>query len=81
MADPLNDLAIVPVTSSDANYFLRKVTGLKIDKTYSFKFQWVFEDGSVSDWSPGYQTYTPAESVPSSPTASAAPAMKACSEL
>ena len=54
MADPLNDLAIVPVTSSDANYFLRKVNGLKIDKTYSFKFQWVLEDGAVSDWSPGF---------------------------
>ena len=35
MADALGDLAIVPVTSSDTNYFLRKVTGLKIDKTYS----------------------------------------------
>lgn len=70
MADALKDLAIVPVTSTDTNYFIRKVTGLKIDQNYSFKFQWVFEDGSVSDWSPGYQTYTPAESVPSSPTAS-----------
>jgi hypothetical protein len=70
MADALKDLAIVPVTSTDTNYFIRKVTGLKIDQSYSFKFQWVFEDGSVSDWSPGYQTYTPAESVPSSPTAS-----------
>jgi hypothetical protein len=69
MADALGDLAIVPITSSDTNYFLRKVTGLKIDKNYSFKFQWVYEDGSLSDWSPGYQTYTPAESVPSSPTA------------
>jgi hypothetical protein len=69
MADALSDLAIVPITSSDTNYFLRKVTGLKIDKNYSFKFQWVYEDGSLSDWSPGYQTYTPAESVPSSPTA------------
>jgi hypothetical protein len=69
MADVLGDLAIVPVTSSDSNYFLRKVTGLKIDKSYSFKFQWVYEDGSLSDWSAGYQTFTPAESVPGSPTA------------
>lgn len=67
MSDGLKDLAIVPITSSDTNYFLRKVTGIKIDKTYSFKFQWVFEDGLVSDWSPGYQVLTPTESVPSAP--------------
>jgi hypothetical protein len=68
MADPLNDLAIVPVTSSDTNYFLRKVTGLKIDKTYSFKFQWVLEDGTLSGWSPGYQIVTPTENIPSAPS-------------
>jgi len=68
MADGLNDLAIVPITSSDNNYFLRKVTGLKIDKTYSFKFQWVFEDDTKSDWSPGYQIATPTENVPSAPS-------------
>jgi len=65
MADGLNDLAIVPVSSSDTNYFLRKVTGLKIDQNYSFKFQWVFEDDTKSDWSPGYQINTPTEGVPS----------------
>jgi hypothetical protein len=69
MADPLNDLAIVPITSSDTNYFLRKVTGLKIDKTYSFKFQWVLDDGTLSDWSPGYQIVTPTENVPAAVTA------------
>jgi hypothetical protein len=69
MADALGDLAIVPVTSSDTNYFLRKVTGLKIDKIYSFKFQWVLEDGTVSDWSPGYQIVTPTESIPTAPSA------------
>jgi len=70
MSDALKDLAIVPVTSSDTNYFLRKVTGLKIDRNYSFKFQWVFEDGTLSDWSPGYQINTPTESIPTSPNAS-----------
>lgn len=69
MSDALKDLAIVPVTSSDTNYFLRKVTGLKIDKTYSFKFQWVLEDDTLSDWSPGYQIVTPTENVPSAPSA------------
>ena len=68
MADELKDLAIVPVTSSDTNYFLRKVTGLKIDKTYSFKFQWVLEDDTKSDWSPGYQISTPTEEVPIAPS-------------
>ena len=69
MGDSLNDLAIVPVTSTDSNYFLRKVTGLKSDKTYSFKFQWVLEDGSLSDWSPGYQIVTPTEDVPAAVSA------------
>ena len=69
MSDALKDLAIVPVTSSDTNYFLRKVTGLKIDRNYSFKFQWVLEDGTLSDWSPGYQINTPTEGVPSAVTA------------
>ena len=70
MADELKDLAITPITSSDTNYFLRKVTGLKIDRNYSFKFQWVLEDGTLSDWSPGYQINTPTENVPVAPTAS-----------
>jgi len=69
MADELKDLAITPITSSDTNYFLRKVTGLKIDRNYSFKFQWVLEDGTLSDWSPGYQINTPTEKVPSAVTA------------
>jgi hypothetical protein len=69
MSDALKDLAIVPVTSSDTNYFLRKVTGLKIDKIYSFKFQWVLEDGTLSEWSPGYQIATPTETVPLAPSA------------
>jgi hypothetical protein len=69
MGDALKDLAIVPVTSTDTNYFLRKVTGLKIDRNYSFKFQWVLEDGTVSDWSPGYGILTPTESIPSAPSA------------
>lgn len=69
MGDVLNDLAIVPVTSTDPNYFLRKVTGLKIDRNYSFKFQWVLDDGTLSEWSPGYGILTPTESIPGSPSA------------
>jgi len=68
MADAPKDLAIVPQTSPDKNYFNLKVVGLKIDKTYSFQFQWILDDGSLSDWSPGYQISTPTEEVPSAPS-------------
>jgi hypothetical protein len=68
MADAPKDLAIVPQTSPDKNYFNLKVVGLKIDKTYSFQFQWILDDGSLSDWSPGYQISTPTEDVPSAPS-------------
>jgi len=69
MADTPNDLAIVPQTSIDKNYFNVKVVGLKIDKSYSFQFQWILDDGTLSDWSPGYQISTPTEGVPSAPSA------------
>ena len=70
MADTLNDLNIIPQASTDKNYFNVKVVGLKIDKNYSFQFQWVFEDGTLSDWSPGYKIATPTETIPSSPSSS-----------
>lgn len=68
MADKPNDLAIVPQTSIDKNYFNVKVVGLKIDQTYSFQFQWILADGTLSDWSPGYQIATPTEVVPTAPS-------------
>jgi hypothetical protein len=68
MADIPNDLAIVPQTSIDKNYFNVKVVGLKIDQTYSFQFQWILADGTLSDWSPGYQIATPTEGVPTAPS-------------
>jgi hypothetical protein len=40
------------------NYFIVPVTNLKVDSTYSFQFQWVYPDGDVSDWSPGYSVLT-----------------------
>ena len=69
MADAPKDLAIVPQTSPDKNYFNLKVVGLKIDKTYSFQFQWILNDGTLSDWSPGYQINTPTENIPAAVTA------------
>lgn len=63
------DLNVVPQPDTDKNYFNFKATGLKIDQTYAIKFQWVYSDGTVSDWSPGKFVTTNTESVPSAPTA------------
>jgi hypothetical protein len=52
------------------DYFTVPVVNLKIDSTYAFQFQWVYEDGSVSAWSPGYSVNTNTESVPGSPSVS-----------
>lgn len=43
--------ADVPVTQ---DYFTVPVPNLKTNSGYSFEFQWVYPDGTVSDWSPGY---------------------------
>jgi hypothetical protein len=68
MSNPA-DLNTVPQPDTDKNYFNFKATGLKIDQTYAIKFQWVYSDGTVSDWSPGKFVTTNTESVPSAPTA------------
>ena len=63
------DLQIVQQPDTNKDYFNFKATGLKIDKSYAIKFQWVYDDGTLSDWSPGYLVNTPTETVPSAPTA------------
>ena len=68
MSNPA-DLNTVPQPDTDKNYFNFKATGLKIDTNYAIKFQWVYSDGTVSDWSPGKFINTTTESVPSAPTA------------
>ena len=68
MSNPA-DLNVVTQPDTDKNYFNFKATGLKIDQTYAIKFQWVYSDGTVSDWSPGKFVTTNTESVPSAPTA------------
>jgi len=68
MSNPA-DLNTVPQPDTDKNYFNFKATGLKIDTNYAIKFQWVYSDGTVSDWSPGKFVNTNTESVPSAPTA------------
>lgn len=70
MADttPL-DLQITPQPDIDKNYFNFKATGLKIDESYAIKFQWVYPDGALSEWSPGYFVNTSTEQVPVAPSA------------
>jgi hypothetical protein len=55
---------------ANQDYFTIPVTNLKIDSTYSFQFQWVYSDSSVSDWSPGYSINTNTENVPGAPSVS-----------
>ena len=68
MSNPA-DLNVVPQPDTNKDYFNFKATGLKIDQTYAIKFQWVYSDGTVSDWSPGKFVTTNTESVPSAPSA------------
>ena len=68
MSNPA-DLNVVTQPDTNKDYFNFKATGLKIDQTYAIKFQWVYSDGTVSDWSPGKFVTTNTESVPSAPTA------------
>jgi hypothetical protein len=69
MSNPA-DLNTVPQPDTDKNYFNFKATGLKIDTNYAIKFQWVYSDGTVSDWSPGKFINTSTEAIPGSPSAS-----------
>ena len=62
------DLNIVPQPDTDKNFFNFKAVGLKIDKTYAIKFQWIYDDLTLSDWSPGFFVNTSTESVPAAPT-------------
>jgi hypothetical protein len=68
MSNPA-DLNTVPQPDTDKNYFNFKATGLKIDTNYAIKFQWVYSDGTVSDWSPGKFVNTNTETVPGAPSA------------
>jgi hypothetical protein len=63
-----SDLQIVPQPDIDKDYFNFKAIGLKLNEQYSIKFQWVYPDGQVSDWSPGYFLTTSNESAPAVPS-------------
>jgi len=70
MADAPKDLAIVPQTSPDKNYFNVSVKGLKLSKTYAIQFQWIYTDETKGDWSPSYVFTTSNELAPSVPSGS-----------
>jgi hypothetical protein len=72
MANPA-DLNVVSQPDTDKNYFNFKATGLKINKNYAIKFQWVYSDGTVSDWSPGFIVTTSNETAPAVPTSASVP--------
>ena len=55
-------------TATDKNNFTVVVPNLKIDSNYTFQFQYVFEDGVKSDWSPGKFINTSTEIVPGAPS-------------
>lgn len=57
----------------DKDKFKVVATGLKISESYVFQFQYVFEDGSTSDWSPGYALNTSNESAPGVPAGTIVP--------
>lgn len=74
MADTTpSDLQIVPQPDTDKNYFNFKAANLKVNQSYSIKFQWVHEDGSVSGWSPGYFFQASNESAPAVPSSTSVP--------
>lgn len=56
----VDDLAIKSQPeSADKDTFTLTFPNLKINSAYSFQFQYVFEDGTLSEWSPGYNVITP----------------------
>jgi hypothetical protein len=73
MADTPPDLQTTPQPDTDKNYFNFKATGLKINKNYAIKFQWIYEDGTLSDWSPGFILTTSNETSPAVPTSVTVP--------
>lgn len=52
------DLQISAQPDTDKNYFNFKAAGLKLDTPYDITFQWVYADGTTSDFSPKYRFIT-----------------------
>lgn len=73
MSNPA-DLNITPQPDTDKNFFNFKAVGLKINKTYAIKFQWIYDDLTLSDWSPGFFITTSNETAPAVPSSASVPA-------
>jgi len=52
------DLNIKVQPDVDKNFYIVTIPDLKVNTDYNFAFQWVFPDGSVSDFSPYYKIKT-----------------------
>jgi hypothetical protein len=72
MSNPA-DLNINPQPDTDKNFFNFKAVGLKLNETYAIKFQWIYEDSTLSGWSPGFIVTTSNETAPAVPTATTIP--------
>jgi hypothetical protein len=72
MSNPA-DLNITPQPDTDKNFFNFKAVGLKLNKTYAIKFQWIYEDSTLSGWSPGFIVTTSNETAPAVPTSASVP--------
>ena len=53
-----SDLNITTQPDTNKDYYNVTIKSLKLDSDYAFSFQWVFPDGTVSDWSPNYKLKT-----------------------
>jgi len=73
MADILQDLSLATQTIQNKDYFNLAIKNLKLSKTYAIQFQWVYEDGTVGQWSPSYVVTTSNESAPAVPTNASVP--------
>ena len=72
MANPA-DLNITPQPDTDKNFFNFKAVGLKVNETYAIKFQWIYDDLTLSDWSPGFFITTSNETAPAVPSSASVP--------
>jgi hypothetical protein len=73
MSDKPSDLQTTPQPDTDKDYFNFKATGLKINTPYAIQFQWIYPDGTLSGWSPGYVVNTSNETSPGVPTGTIVP--------
>lgn len=62
------DLAVSTQPDIDKDYFSVSIKNLKLSKTYAIQFQWVYDDGKTSEWSPSYVITTSNESAPAVPS-------------